>query len=297
MAQTDTEVLPMHRNGSRASAEAWLAWARTGDDPQDWHARIRNALLGNGFVLHAQPVIEVSTGAVVRHELLLRMVEDGRLIPPARFLPHAESCGLITDIDYWVLDRGIRIAGETPVAINLSAKTLSDPRLGSYIRGCLIDHGTEPTNVVFEITETAAVGRLGHASRLAQELTDVGCSFLLDDFGTGFGSFTYLQRLPLSGVKIDVSFVRGMAEDPADRRIVEAIVSVARRLDLQTIAEGVEDQETFDLLASMGVDFAQGFHLGRPARLADIRRLRPARQATVVGRRSPVRRPKLQPAT
>jgi len=117
---------------------------------------------------------------------------------------------------------------------------------------------------VFEITETTAARDLGKARELADRLTGLGCGFALDDFGTGYGSFTYLKHLPVSYLKIDMEFVRDLADDPADRQVVRAIVDVARNFDVRTIAEGVEAEETLELLRELGVDYAQGYHLGRP---------------------------------
>ncbi len=118
---------------------------------------------------------------------------------------------------------------------------------------------------MFEITETAAAKDIGQATRLAERLSALGCGFALDDFGTGYGSFTYLKHLPVDYLKIDMEFVRNLKPGSPDVQVVSAIIDVARKFDIQTVAEGVESQETLDLLGELGADFAQGYHLGFPA--------------------------------
>jgi EAL domain-containing protein (putative c-di-GMP-specific phosphodiesterase class I) len=125
--------------------------------------------------------------------------------------------------------------------------------------------GADPRLMTFEITETALTNDLEQACRFAEHVAALGCGFALDDFGTGYGSFTLLKRLPISFLKIDMEFVRTLREDDADRHVVQAVVNLAQGLGMQTIAEGVEDQETLDILTGMGVDFAQGYLIGRPA--------------------------------
>jgi EAL domain-containing protein (putative c-di-GMP-specific phosphodiesterase class I) len=121
--------------------------------------------------------------------------------------------------------------------------------------------------VIFEITETAAVENLDAAHELVEELISLGFGVALDDFGTGYGSFTYLKHLPVTELKIDIDFVRGLTQDPTDQRLVKSIISVARNFEMKTVAEGVEDQATLDLLHTLGVDFVQGYHIGYPAQL------------------------------
>ena len=232
----------------------------------EWSARIRRAIDGNRFVLHAQPIVDVATGDEVQQELLLRMVgDDGALIMPGEFLPPAERFDLAPAIDRWVVQRAARLARDRRVEVNLSGQSIGDDRLTDLIESELRSSGADPANLVFEITETTAARDLGRARELADRLTSVGCGFALDDFGTGYGSFTYLKHLPVSYLKIDMEFVRDLPTDPADRQVVRAIVDVARNFGIKTIAEGVESQATLDLLVELGVDYAQGYHLGRPA--------------------------------
>jgi PAS domain S-box-containing protein len=236
----------------------------------EWSFRIRQAIADDRLVLHSQPIVDIATGEKVQEELLVRMVpEDGDgLIMPNDFLPPAERFGLAPAIDRWVVARAVRLARDQRVEVNLSAQSLGDSALTEFIEAQLRASGADPANLVFEITETAAASDLVHAGKLAERLVELGCGFALDDFGTGYGSFTYLKRLPVSYIKIDMEFVRNVVTDASDRQVVKAIVDVARNFDIATIAEGVESQGTLEHLAALGVDFAQGYHLGRPAPIA-----------------------------
>ena len=207
---------------------------------------------------------------VVQHELLLRMRDDdGQLIPPLAFLPTAERCGLIAEIDQWVITAGhqARRAGQ-PVGVNLSAASAGDPRVLELIERELRRHDIDPGNLVFEITETAVMQNMDRATRFAERLVALGCRFALDDFGTGFASFTYLKRLPVQYLKIDIEFVRDVVRSQRDMFVVRAIVALANDFGQQTIAEGVEDEETADVLRDLGVTYAQGYLYGRPKAIA-----------------------------
>ncbi len=149
--------------------------------------------------------------------------------------------------------------------MNLSAATIGHLDLLPLIERELREAHTDPANIVFEITETALMGNIEAGEVLARGLSAIGCQLALDDFGTGFGSFTYLKKLPFTYVKVDVDFVRDLAANPDNQHLVRAIVGLARDFGYETIAEGVEDAETLALVKEYGVNFAQGFHLGRPA--------------------------------
>jgi EAL domain-containing protein (putative c-di-GMP-specific phosphodiesterase class I) len=194
---------------------------------------------------------------------------DGELIQPGSFLPIAERYGLIGEIDRWVIAQAIALAADSGgiVEANISAASIGTVDLLPFIEHQLKETGADPADLVFEITETALMHDIVAGEAFAQGLADLGCGLALDDFGTGFGSFTYLKRLPISYLKIDMEFVRDLVTNPANQHVVRAIVSLAQAFGLQTIAEGVEDEETLQLLADEGVDYAQGFHLGRPAPL------------------------------
>jgi diguanylate cyclase (GGDEF)-like protein/PAS domain S-box-containing protein len=242
-------------------------------DRQTWIARIHEALDDDLFVLHAQPIIELRTSKIVQQELLLRMRgPDDQLIPPLAFLPTAETCGVIGDIDQWVIKQATRIAGRgQPVAVNLSAASAGDPGMLDLIERELRRHDADPGKLMFEITETAVMQNIDRGRLFAERLVALGCRFALDDFGTGFASFTYLKRIPVQYLKIDIEFVRDLPNNERDMSVVRAIVALAGGFGQQTIAEGVEDEETANLLRDLGVTFAQGYLFGRPAPIRHAR--------------------------
>ncbi|MCW2990949.1 MAG: hypothetical protein JWM73_1543 [Solirubrobacterales bacterium] len=234
--------------------------------------QIHAALAQDRFVLHAQPIVNLATMQQEQSELLIRM-RAGRgsdeLLAPAAFLPAAERYDLIQMIDEWVVERAVALARRGHVVeVNLSAKTISDPDLVDRIEKSIIRSDAPPQHLIFEITETAVADNLDAARDFAVRLRGLGCAFALDDFGVGHGTFTYLRHLPVDYLKIDLQFVRDLMTDVASRHVVQAIVGVARQFDIQTIAEGVEEVTTLDKLREMGVDYAQGYLLGRPAPLA-----------------------------
>ncbi len=229
--------------------------------------RVESALLEERFVLHAQPIIDLRSGEVVQHELLVRMREpDGRIIAPGEFLPVAERYALIGEIDWWVIKQATRLAGEgSPVQLNLSARSVGDPDVLEHIERCIEQWQVAPGMIVVEITETAIVEDQRAARTFAEGLHALGCKIALDDFGTGYGTLTYLKQIPVDFLKLDIEFVRDLASNSASRHVVHAVLTLARNFNLQTIAEGVEDAETLTLLSGLEVDFAQGFHIARPA--------------------------------
>lgn len=230
---------------------------------------LRDALDEDRFVLHAQPIIDLSTGAVFSHELLIRMVErDGSLRSPAGFLPVAEECGLIREIDRWVIRQASELAGAGHrVELNLSASSLGDPELFEEFRAAMEDRNAAPRDVIVELTETALVHDESAAAAFIERIGALGCEFALDDFGTGFGGFGYLKRMPVDYLKIDIDFVHDLCTNAASRLVVEAVVSIAEAFGQRTIAEGVEDEETLALVTRMGVDLAQGYVISRPVPL------------------------------
>jgi PAS domain S-box-containing protein len=256
-----------------------------------WAGRIRRALAEDRFELHSQPIVDCASGRTVQRELLLRLRDPERgLVMPAEFLPVAEELGLITEIDRWVIGRAAEIAANSgAVEVNISARSIGDLELVDQIEQAIGRTGVDPALLVFEITETALIGDEPGARSFLERLHRLGCRIALDDFGTGYGSFTYLKRLPIDILKIDIEFVRDLREDPASRRVVEAVVGLAGGFGLKTIAEGVEDEATFRLLVELGVDQAQGFHLGRPRPLgasdaaALSHRARPPRSSPPAG--------------
>jgi PAS domain S-box-containing protein len=227
---------------------------------------LRDALDEDRFVLYAQPIIDLVTGDVFSHELLIRMVErDGALRAPGVFLPAAEKCGLIRDIDRWVIQQAAQLAGDGHrVELNLSATSLGDPELFHEFSEAMAGSSAKPPDIVVELTETALMRDEEVAAAFIERISTLGCEFALDDFGTGFGGFGYLKRLPVDYLKIDIEFVRDLRTNSASRHLVQAVVSLAEAFGQRTIAEGVEDDETLALVSAMGVDFAQGYAIGRP---------------------------------
>jgi diguanylate cyclase (GGDEF)-like protein/PAS domain S-box-containing protein len=240
-----------------------------------WADRIRDALVDDAFVLYAQPVMSLGADPVPRSELLLRMQgEDGDVIPPGSFLYIAERFDLIQEIDRWVVSRAIEILSEEQAAgrevvlcVNLSAKSVVDPALPAHIAGELRAHGADGRGLCFEVTETAAVVNIDRARHFASLVAEMGCEFALDDFGAGFASFYYLKHLAFDLLKIDGEFVTDLTTSRTNQLVVKAVVDIARGLGKRTIAEFVEDAETLELLRGMGVDYAQGFYVAKPAPL------------------------------
>jgi diguanylate cyclase (GGDEF)-like protein/PAS domain S-box-containing protein len=252
--------------------EARVAARRT------WEHRIRESLEQDRFVLYAQPILDLHSGTVTRYEILLRMLgEGGETVLPTAFLDVAERVGLIREIDRWVVSRSIRLLAEHQRAgrelcleVNLSGRAFADPDLLVLIQHELLEHAVDPARLVLEITETAAIANIGEACRFIDTLKGLGCRFALDDFGMGYSSFRHLKYLPVDYLKIDGSFIQDLKTDRADQHMVAAIVEVARGLGKQTIAEFVGDAETLELIRGFGVDFAQGFHVGRPLPVAEL---------------------------
>ncbi|WCB91755.1 hypothetical protein DSM104299_00431 [Baekduia alba] len=241
-----------------------------------WLERIRTALAEDRFVLHAQPFVALARGddgdPIPSFELLIRMLSDsGELIPPATFLPIAERFDVIPAIDRWVVERAVGLVRRehdrgTPVtlSVNLSGRTMGDAEFAGWLEKLLIDNPVPPGRLIVEITETVAIVNLERARALAETLRRLGCLLALDDFGAGFASFSYLKHLCFDLLKIDGEFVRGLRDNPTDRLVVEAVVAIARGLGTPSLAEFVADSDTLDAVRELGVDYAQGFHLGRP---------------------------------
>ncbi len=257
-------VVVVFRDTSLEHAEEGRA--RRELDTLAWVGRIQDALDHGRFVLYSQPIVPLA-GGQPSQELLLRMRgQDGEIIAPGSFLPVAEKYGQIGEIDRWVIGEAIRLAaGGLRVEANLSAASIGNLDLLSLIERQLRTAGADPSNLIFEITETALMEDVEAGTAFAHGLAGIGCQLALDDFGTGFGSFTYLKTVPVAYLKIDIDFVRDLASNPANQHLVRAIVGLADGFGYKTIAEGVEDAETLTLLTDYGVTFAQGFYLGRPA--------------------------------
>jgi EAL domain-containing protein (putative c-di-GMP-specific phosphodiesterase class I) len=241
---------------------------------KSWEVLIREALDFDRFELYAQPILQLATGRTTQHEVLLRMRGEGDEGPvlPGAFLTVAERSGLIGAIDRWVIDRSIELAGrypETKFQINLSGRTTDDEELPGFIADRLNHHGADPAGLVFELTETAAIGNIGRAHGLARSLANLGCKFALDDFGAGFSTFYHLKHLPAHYLKIDGDFVT-TPRSRTDELVIESIVRIAKDLGKQTIAEFVGDADTLVRIEQLGVDFGQGFHIAKPFPVTDL---------------------------
>ncbi|MGA7834050.1 MAG: EAL domain-containing protein [Acidimicrobiales bacterium] len=236
-----------------------------------WVGRVRNALDDGSFVLYAQPIVDLTSRAVLQHELLIRMVTgDGEVIPPDQFLPAAEEFGLITQIDRWVIDQTARLAAcGHAVEFNLSAKSVADPGMLARIATALEEHHAPAANIVCEITETALMSDIAAAEEFVRGLNDLGIKVALDDFGAGYGGFAYLKRLPVSYLKIDREFVSDLSDEMSSQHVVSAVVNLAKAFGMVTIAEGAEDEATLHLLEQIGVDHVQGFGVGHPLPLTE----------------------------
>jgi PAS domain S-box-containing protein len=236
-----------------------------------WAGRVQDALREERFVLYAQPILDLATDEVVQHELLLRMREpNGEIVGPCSYLQIAEEHNLIGDIDRWVIRKASELAARgLPVELNVSGGSISDPELITHIEACLQETGADPALLVFEITETALVSDEEAGRHFVQRVHELGCKLALDDFGTGYGGFTYLKQLPVDYLKIDIEFVADLCTSEASLHVVQAVVNLARGFGMHTVAEGVEDAETLSLLKTLGVNYAQGYHIARPGPLED----------------------------
>jgi diguanylate cyclase (GGDEF)-like protein/PAS domain S-box-containing protein len=236
-----------------------------------WGERISNALDKGLFELHFQGVYRAEDGSLSHLEALIRMIDErnpGQLIMPVHFIPLAEKSGRIIDIDRWVIREVLRMLAESPaipsIAVNLSGRSLSEPGLPQFIGNELREKEVNPSRLIVEITETAAVSDLHDAQRMIEALRNLGCGVCLDDFGVGFASFAYLKHLNVDTIKIDGIFIRDLPSDPDNQIFVQAMVSVALGLGKSVVAEYVEDGKTLALLRQFGVDLVQGYHLDRP---------------------------------
>lgn len=241
-----------------------------------WVQRIRQALDEDRFRLFAQRIRAVDPQAEegLHVELLLRVLdENGRLVPPNDFIPAAERYGLMPLIDRWVANRAFEIlaerreAGCAPIAtcaINLSGATIGDASFIQMLRELQPTYGLAPENICFEVTETSAIANLVSATQFIHELKAMGYRFSLDDFCAGMSSFVYLKHLPVDYLKIDGSFIKDMLDDPIDRAMVQVINQIGHVMGKRTVAEFVESEEILEALREIGIDYAQGYAVGRP---------------------------------
>ncbi|WP_169729297.1 PAS domain-containing protein [Solimonas soli] len=235
----------------------------------DWASRIEQALENGGVELHGQRIVSLHDPALTNYEVLLRVRgDDGELQRPSAFLQAAERYGLAGRVDRWVVEQtlrrltaGLERHGRLPfdtVSINLSGSSVSDTAFGEFLLGALDRHAVPPRALRFEITEGTALRGFAAARRLVARLREAGCRVMLDDFGSGFTSFDYLRQMTVDGLKIDQMYTQRLTEDRVNQTIVESICRISDVLDLEVVAEGVEDEATLAALRRLGVDFAQG---------------------------------------
>lgn len=264
---------------SQARAKGHASWhLYSGDDSYKelasrrahWRSEVEHALEDNRFVMHFQPIMHIESGRISHYEALLRLCNrDGSLVPPGMFIDVAESTGLIRRIDRWVIEAVVAfVAAQDPglkVALNLSSRSFDDDAAFEVLRAKLDDHQVPGDRLLLEITETAALANFTGATRIMALFRGLGCAFGLDDFGVGYSSFQYLKELPVDFVKIDGSFVKGLTRNPDDVVFVKALTEAVRGYGKTTVAEFVEDEATLSILREIGVDYAQGYLIGRPA--------------------------------
>jgi diguanylate cyclase (GGDEF)-like protein/PAS domain S-box-containing protein len=245
-----------------------------------WVSRITSAVEEDRLELFFQPIIGIGKGQGKgrgHYELLLRMRdENGELVGPDQFIPSAERYNLMSTLDRWVIhealsklaDRSTEGEARYTLAINLSGTSLSEDRFLDFVIDELEKQNLPNGAICFEITETAAISNLSRVVHFMQTLKKLGCKFSLDDFGSGLSSFTYLKNLPVDYLKIDGQFIRNVVEDSVDESMVKAIREVGHAMGIETIAERVETKQVLDKLSALGVEFAQGYYIARPASVA-----------------------------
>ncbi len=240
----------------------------------EWAHKLQQAVANDNLVLYFQPVIEIATGKTAYHEALIRLIINDRIIPPGEFIPALEREGNMSLLDQQVIDKAFKYLVDYPqlkrVAINLSAQGFSDERLVPYITNRLNSYKINPNQIIFELTESASLSNITATQKIVTSISELGCDFSIDDFGTGFSTFNYLKQLPAESVKIDGSFVADLASNPIDLALVKAIYEVATALNKKTVAEFVENKETLVLLSEIGVTYAQGYHISKPKSVEEL---------------------------
>ena len=251
-----------------------------------WVTRLTRALEEDRFELFYQNIIPISQAAketqMKKFELLIRMVdEEGNIIPPADFLPAAERYNMMPSIDRWVINTAMgmynKVAAQNGTVgkrmiftINLSAESMADEHFLEFIQNQIKSHGVKPSDFCFEITETVTISNMTTASKFIHELKALGCTFALDDFGSGFSSFNYLKNMPVDYLKIDGSFVKDMDENAVNSAMVEAINNLGHVMGIKTIAEFVRNRQILDRLKDLGIDYAQGYEIAKPQSLKEL---------------------------
>lgn len=242
-----------------------------------WSQKLKAALKNDQFVLVYQPIADMRSGIASHFEVLLRLKDEHGLHNPGAFLAAAERFGLMNGIDQWVIEHAFRSLAwhhrqkpELRFAINLSGGAFFEGGLVGFVEHHLKINGLEPSSVIFEITEQVAVDSFADANSQIDELINIGCEFALDDFGTGYSSFTYLKELPVQYVKIDGRFIKDLHNNKTDQAMVRAIADVAGTLGKKTVAEFVSEEAILEFLEEFGIDYAQGYFVGKPDTKIDL---------------------------
>ncbi len=240
-----------------------------------WRECIEQALIHHNFILFYQPILNIKNNEISHYECLIRMLnEEGSLIMPDEFISIAEELGIIGKIDRWVIKEAIKKHIDFKqrdkhykISINLSGLSFNDTSIFETISQQLNHPDVDAKQIIFEITETSAVSNFIAAQSLIQKIKKLGCAFALDDFGVGFSSFYYLKHLPVDYVKIDGTFIRQVDKNNEDKILVKALAEVSQALGKQVIAEFVENEAILDILKDFGIEYAQGYLIGKPERL------------------------------
>jgi diguanylate cyclase (GGDEF)-like protein len=250
-----------------------------------WVEKIQQGLEQNRFCLYGQPIVAIAKHEEAMHfETLVRYRgEDGRIIPPGAFLPAAERYNLAPAVDRWVISHLFEwIATKSGFldnlslcSVNLSGLSMSDETMLAFITEQFSKWAIPAHKICFEVTETAAIANLSHATKFINQLKERGCLFSLDDFGSGLSSFAYLKNLPVDYLKIDGLFVKDILDDKVDLAMVKSINEVGHVMGKKTIAEFVENEQIFNLLHELGVDYAQGYGIGKPVPLDELTLINP----------------------
>jgi diguanylate cyclase (GGDEF)-like protein/PAS domain S-box-containing protein len=247
-----------------------------------WLQKLQGALRDNKFELYYQPIMHARAGGLrgPALEVFVRLSGENGLpnLPPAEFIRAAERYRLMPHIDRWVVQTvlsalgrgGMRLPPGRSVAINIAGQTLGDADFLEFVVDCFDHTGANPGDICFELTETSVVASLDHAQRFIAVLHGMGCEFALDDFGSGLSSFSTLRTLPMDYLKIDGSFIKNLAGDTVNQAMVTAMIELSRSLNFRVVAEQVEDQVSLDAVIAMGIDFVQGFVVGKPQPLSVV---------------------------
>ncbi len=231
--------------------------------------KIRTAIAEDRMILYFQPIFDVNLNKISYYEALIRLREtDGTIVGPVHFIPALEAAGEMHLLDRWIMKLAVRTLKNHPdlnhIAINLSAQAFKDDNLVPSILDTLQNTGVHPSRITFELTESDSLSNLHTTQRVIAELHQLGCSFSVDDFGSGFSSFAYLKNLPADYIKLDGSFIQNLHKDSIDQALVKSMIQVIQALGKRAVAEYVENEEILAILKTMGVDFVQGYHVGHP---------------------------------